>query len=135
MRNSWVTKGDKEAAGFIDAASWEAVKRRGKDAAEQWIRDQLDGTSVTVVLIGEETANRPYVQYEIEQSWINGNGLIGVYIDKLEDREGRVATRGTDPFVVMKYSGIKTYCYVNDDGYNNLGYWIEAAYQRAQNRK
>ena len=135
MRNSWVTKGDKEAAGFIDAASWEAVKRRGKDAAEQWIRDQLDGTSVTVVLIGEETANRPYVQYEIEQSWINGNGLIGVYIDKLEDREGRVATRGTDPFVVMKYSGIKTYCYVNDDGYNNLGDWIEAAYQRAQNRK
>ncbi len=135
VRNSWVTKGDGEAAGFWDAASWEAVKRRGKDAVEQWIRNQLDGTSVTVVLIGEETANRPYVQYEIEQSWINGNGLIGVYIDKMEDSDGNVGTRGADPFVVMGYKGIRTYCYVNGDGYNNLGDWIEAAYKRAQNRE
>lgn len=135
VRNSWVTKGDGEAAGFWDAAIWEAVQGGRKDAVEQWIRNQLDGTSVTVVLIGEETANRPYVHYEIEQSWIKGNGLIGVHIDKLEDFNRRVATRGTDPFVVVKYSGIKTYCYVNDDGYNNLGDWIEAAYQRAQNRK
>ena len=135
VRNSWVTKEGREAAGFCDAASWESVKRRGQQAVEQWIRNQLDGTSVTVVLIGEETANREYVQYEINQSWEKGNSLIGVYIDKLKDPDGRVSTRGSDPFVAMRYKGIRTYCYVNDDGYNNIGDWIEDAYKRAQNRE
>jgi hypothetical protein len=34
----------------------------------------------------------------------------------------------------MGYKNIKTYDWVTDNGYENLGDWIEAAYQRAQNR-
>jgi hypothetical protein len=51
MFDSWVTK-DRESAGFWDAAAWEEVKKKGNDAIEKWIDDQLKGTSVTVVLIG-----------------------------------------------------------------------------------
>ena len=38
VRNSWVTKPDREAAGFWDAASWEEVKK-GDEAVKRWIRD------------------------------------------------------------------------------------------------
>lgn len=85
VRNSWVTKPDREAAGFWDAASWEEIKKKGDEAVKRWIRDQLNGTSVTVVLIGTETSERRYVQYEIEQSWERNNGLIGVYIHNIKD--------------------------------------------------
>ena len=78
IRNSWVAK-DREAAGFWDAASWEEVRRRGEDAIKRWIDKQLDGTSVSVVLVGAETNSRKYVDYEIEQSRKIGNGLLAIY--------------------------------------------------------
>lgn len=67
VRNSWVTQG-KEAAGFIDKAEFEQIKRKGDDAVYRWIDKQLEGTSVTVVLIGSDTLNRKFVQYEICKS-------------------------------------------------------------------
>lgn len=71
VRNSGLFKGNE--AGFIDKADWEEVKRKGDQAIKKWIDDQLYGTSVTVVLIGNETAERKYVGYEIEQSAKRGN--------------------------------------------------------------
>lgn len=134
VRNSWVTKPDREAAGFWDSAAWEEVKKKGKDAIKRWIRDQLKGTSVTVVLIGTFTSEREYVHYEINQSWDKKNGLIGVYIHNMKDQDRRTEKKGDNPFVKLGYKGIKTYDWVNDNGYENLGKWIEAAYERAQNR-
>lgn len=49
VRNSWVTQGV-EKAGFIDKAEFEKVQRQGKKAVENWIDNQLKGTSVTVIL-------------------------------------------------------------------------------------
>ena len=135
VRNSWVTKPDREEAGFWDSASWEEAKKKGKEAVERWIDRQMEGTSVTVVLIGSETANRPYVQYEINKSWEKKNGLIGVYIHNLKDRNGFTSSKGEDPFKKLEYTGIQTYDWINDNGYEKLGDWVEAAYQRAQNRK
>ena len=66
VRNSWVTQW-KEVSGFIDKAEFEKVKKEGKEAICRWIDKQLVGTSVTVVLIGKETLNRPFVQYEISE--------------------------------------------------------------------
>ncbi|MBQ5557445.1 MAG: TIR domain-containing protein [Aeriscardovia sp.] len=42
----------------------------------RWVDNQLDGTSVTVVLIGSETLNRPFVQYEICESIQRGNAVV-----------------------------------------------------------
>ena len=67
VRNSWVTQG-KEAAGFVDAADFEEVKKGGDAAIRKWIREQLSGTSVTVILVGYHTCSSEYVEYEIEQS-------------------------------------------------------------------
>jgi hypothetical protein len=135
VRNSWITKPDRQSAGFWDAASWESVKREGEEAVKRWIRNQMDGTSVTVVLIGAETASRPYVRYEIQHSWDTNNGLIGVYVHNIKDSNGRTDAMGGDPFQAMGWNGFYTYDWVNDNGYQNLGDWIEQAYARAQNRK
>ena len=141
VRNSWVTKVDREAAGFWDAAAWEEVKKKGDAAIKQWIDTQLNGTSVTVVLIGSQTASRRYVDYEITESHARGNGQLGIYIDQCKDRFGNMCVRGTNPFLTLYFDAngrrtflsqlYPTYDWVADRGYENLASWIEKAAQQA----
>ncbi len=88
VRNSWVTQG-KDAAGFIDAADFEKVKQQGDTAIKNWIDKQLEGTSVTVVLVGEKTCSSKWVKYEIEKSIEIGNGLLGIDISKIKNQRLR----------------------------------------------
>ena len=69
-----VTQG-KESAGFIDAADFEKIKKQGDEAIKNWIDKQLEGTSVTVVLVGEKTYSSEWVKYEIKKNIERGNGL------------------------------------------------------------
>ena len=136
VRNSWVTQG-KESAGFIDKAEFEKIKRQGDKSVHNWIDKQLQGTSVTVVLIGSETLKRPFVQYEICQSLNRGNAIIGVHINNIEDmRTGYITPKGIVHIVIGNHNGKSVYfddiCdgiydYTYDDGYHNLGKWIELA--------
>lgn len=143
VRNSWLTQG-KEAAGFIDKAEFEQIKRQGVNAVHSWIDKQLEGTSVTVVLIGAETLNRPFVQYEICKSIQRGNAIIGVHINGIKDMRtlmtsarGNVHTaignynNGTPVYFDAVCDGI--YDYTTQNGYSNMGNWIEAA-ARAHNK-
>ena len=121
VRNSWVTQG-KEAAGFIDAADFEEVKRKGDTAIKNWIDKQLEGTSVTVVLVGEKTCSSRWVKYEIEKSIEIGNGLLGIDVSKIKDLQGNTSERcGKIP------KDYKFYLWNNDEGYKNMGDWIEKA--------
>jgi len=74
--------GGAEVAGFYDHSLYEE-KKRGSDAIRREILKQLDGTSVTVVLIGTHTAARPWVDFEIRESIKRGNGLVGITIHHL----------------------------------------------------
>jgi len=121
VRNSWVAQG-KVAAGFIDAADFETVKRQGDPAIKKWIDNQLKGTSVTVVLVGKQTCASRWVKYEIAKSIEIGNGLLGIDVSKIKDFEGNTTDRcGQIP------KGYSFYMWNNDDGYNNMGDWIEQA--------
>ena len=48
---------------------WEVVKGGGTAAIEQWITEQLSGRTCTIVLVGQNTANRKWINHEIVQSW------------------------------------------------------------------
>jgi hypothetical protein len=122
VRNSWVTQ-DREAAGFFDAGLWEEAKRKGDAAIKRMIDNALRNTSVTAVLIGNQTANRSYVKYEIEQSIDRGNGLLGVRIEKIKNSRGALDEAGPNP-LPSKY---KVYRWNTDEGYKNFGAWVEAA--------
>lgn len=64
---------------------WEELKLKGDKAVEQWIESNLFGKSCLIVLIGEDTANRKWVKYEIEKAWNDGKGVLGIYIHNLKD--------------------------------------------------
>ena len=121
VRNSWVTQG-KESAGFADAAAFESLQRQGNAAIKRWIDSQLNGTSVTVVLVGQQTCTSRWVKYEIEKSIAIGNGLLGIDISKIKDLQGNTSNRCAE---IPK--GYKFYLWNKDDGYKNMGDWIEKA--------
>ena len=125
VRNSWVTQG-KEAAGFVDAADFEKLKKQGDAAIQRWIDAQLNGTSVTVVLVGQETCGSRWVKYEIDKSKALGHGLLGIDVSKIKDLQGQTSKRcGEIP------TGYPFYFWNNDNGYKNMGTWIEAAAKAA----
>lgn len=121
VRNSNVVKG-MEAAGFVDAAEFEKVERQGDAAISRWIDGQLQSTSVTAVLVGAPTCSSKWVKYEIEKSKARGNGLLGIDISQVSNFNlpaskccGQIPT------------GYSFYSWTADDGYKNMGKWIEAA--------
>lgn len=125
VRNSWVTQG-KEAAGFVDMAEFEKIKKQGDEAVKRWIDNQLKGTSVTVVLVGQNTCSSKWVKYEIEKSKEIGNGLLGIDISKIKDLQGNTTDRcGEIP------KGYTFYLWFKEDGYNKMGDWIEKAAKEA----
>jgi len=96
------------AAGWTDASIWEEAKLKGRAELERLIQSALQGTTVTGVLIGSETANRPWVTYEIQQSINRGNGLIGVRIHRIKDQNGERSARGPVP-ELLKQGGYRIY--------------------------
>jgi hypothetical protein len=141
VRKSNVTKDSIEAAGFVDSVDFEEVQKKGDAAVKKWIDQQLSGTSVSIVLIGSQTNTRDYVKYELQKSYEKGNGLLGIYIHKCKDFEGKTDMKGSNHFGEIGkdangnpvYFSSKYPCYdwIDDDGYNNLGDWIEAAAKAA----
>lgn len=94
VRNMGVIEGNSP----VSDNDWEEVKKGGDKAIQDWIDGQLKGRSCTVVLIGEKTAGRKWIKYEIKKSWDSGKGLLGIYIHNLKDSDGNQATKGKNPF-------------------------------------
>ena len=101
---------------------WEEVKYKSKASIEQWIKEQMKMRSCVIVLIGSTTYTRDWVKYEIQEAYNQNKGLVGIYIDKLEDRNGRQTTKGNNPFdYITTYRGEKLSKYVKtfDSAYLN----------------
>jgi len=138
VRNSWVTN---DSAGFVDKADFEKVEKEGDAAIKRWIKAQLSGTSVTVVLIGSQTSERDYVKFELQESYAKGNGMLGIYIHQCKNLAGLTSSKGSNMFgeigrdsggkAVYFSSAYKCYDWVDDNGYSNLSSWIEAAAKQA----
>lgn len=143
VRNSWVRAGSPTAAGFEDRSMWEDAHTRNDRRLSRMIADALHGTSVTVVLIGEETCDRFWVEHEILRSFELRKGLLGVRIHGIRDlRTGRTSRKGPNPFEGLVGTDADGYevalsdhvavrDWVRDDGYANFSDWVEQAAQDA----
>lgn len=192
VRNAWVTLNKQNKETFYDNSIWEEAKKKGKNKLKELINDGLKGSSVTVALIGTETYNRQWVKYELFNSFIKGNGIFEVYINRIKSRSTKkISARGKSilsnlaievsgdgktlyfkelvngkwqlynllssasnrkkntyyfkPGYVRWFSSVESewgktyklsdlfpsYCWVNDDGYNNFSEWVECAAQKA----
>lgn len=137
VRNSGALRGV-DGSGFYDHSLWEKAKKTGEESIKRMINDGLKGTSVTVFLLGSETAGRRWVRYELEKSYEKGNGLLAVRIHGIKDFRGFTSLMGAnilDTYTLPDGRGGKkrlsdvypTYDWVCDNGYLNLGTWIERA--------
>lgn len=119
----------------ITANQWEEVRRGGDRAIERWIDDNMSGKTCVVVLIGSETAGRPWVQYEIEKAWNEKRGLVGVHIHNLNCPRSGTCWKGNNPFSQFNVEGnrmdriVPCYDPPANNAYNsiraNLENWIE----------
>ncbi len=57
------------------------VRSQDRDYVSRKIREQITGSSATIVIIGRDTAQSEWVAKEIEWSREKGNGLLGICID------------------------------------------------------
>ena len=103
VRNHWLTKPDREAAGFYDASIWETARKKGDVALKRLINGGLENTTNTCVLIGSNTYARPWVRYELLKSFKRDNHLIGVHINSIKGKDGLTKTSGPNP---LSYVGV-----------------------------
>ena len=94
IRNIGVIEGNKP----VTAQKWEEVKKAGNAAVEKWIDDNMKGKSAVVVLIGEETWNRPWVDFEIRKGWDSGKGVLGIHIHNIKCPTNGTCSVGANPF-------------------------------------
>ncbi|OYX36764.1 MAG: hypothetical protein B7Y99_00395 [Caulobacterales bacterium 32-69-10] len=119
VRRSWQIRPEDSVPGFWDRSLWERIKRTNEARLKQVIRAGLRGTSVTCVLAGEFTWERPWVRFEIAESLARGNGLLTVDIDELHCIGARgTCLKGPDP---LAYMGV----YRADDGLAYVCEWID----------
>ena len=138
VRNIGAIEGNKPAPDN----DWETITRSGDDAIKKWIKDQMNYRSCTVVLIGENTADRKWINYEIVESWNAKMGVVGIYIHGLKNQDGYIANPGNNPFDYITYgnNGAKlssiVKCY-NPSGNNSkerydwISQYISAAVEEA----
>ncbi len=131
---------------------WSAITRAGDTAIERWIDKQMRDTECTIVLIGQITAGRKWIDYEIRKSWQEGRGIFGIHIHHLKNELGSQTGKGGSPFAAMTLNGmaepltdnVRVYdppYLASGDAYEyiemNLANWIERAIanRRPQNQR
>lgn len=98
------------AGGFESSTLWQRARRRGRAEIHGLIDDALTKTSVTVVCVGYMTAYRTYLDYEVERSIAQGNGLVGLRINHLPDLNNLTNEDGTPP-PLIEASGYRVHRY------------------------
>ena len=88
--------------------------------------------SCVVVLVGEETANRKWIQYEIRKAWEEGKGLVGIYIHNINCPRNGKSKKGENPFEQFTFNNgtklssvVKCHNPQSDDAYNDIAANIE----------
>ncbi len=97
-----------EGQPILNSQAWEEVRSGGNTAIQKWIGEQMAYKKAVIVLIGKETAARPWVKYEIEKAWADRKPLLGIRIHGLSSM-GTVDFTGGNPFTNAGISGVPIY--------------------------
>lgn len=140
VRNMGMVEGDQ----LVDDNSWERVKLGGATGIQRWIDAQMSSCDVVIVLVGAQTSQRHWVNYEIRRAWDTYKPIFGVRIHGLKDLNQQTSSAGPNPFEGITLSGggflsqfVPLY---NPSGYNSkdvyadiqskLKGWVRAAPSR-----
>jgi hypothetical protein len=107
---------------LLTANKWEEIKEKGDQAIKDWIDDNLKGKECLIVLVGEKTADRPWVKYEIKEAWKKGMGVTAVYIHGLKNSAEEQGKKGKDPFSGLSVDGETIVGVAHDTPYSSSTY-------------
>ena len=146
-RDNWrvqqvINMGALEGQPLLEPQEWEEAKEMA-GGIQNWIDQRMRYKTALVVLIGAETAFRPWVKYEIEKAWNDRKRLVGVRIHGLADITGSTDSKGANPFAKVPLTNGKKashYVPVHDPGgadseavyasiKNNLKTWVDGGYK------
>lgn len=122
----------------VSANDWETVKRAGAASIKRWIDENLKYKQCVIVLVGTETSERPWVQYEIEKAYNDGKPIFGIFIHNLRCPRNGVSRKGKNPFDMFNLkdgrklsSVVNCYDPSSYDTYNdiarNMEAWVNSA--------
>jgi len=86
---------------------WETVVGGGDASIKNWIAKQMEGRTCAVILVGQNTANRKWINHEIIQAWDKGLGVVGIRIHGLQNFDGVTASAGDNPFDFVTHGPTK----------------------------
>jgi hypothetical protein len=128
----------------VNPNEWEKIKQKGDNAVQTWIDENMKYKRCVVVLIGAQTASRPWVLYEIERAWNIGKALVGIHVHNIKCPRTGTCRKGINPFdklslksgaklssVVPVYDPGAMYAYTEIQ--QNIGTWVNAAIQNKRN--
>jgi hypothetical protein len=126
----------------VSENEWEKIKRNGDEAIKKWIDDNMAYRSCVVVLVGEKTAERSWIKYEIKKAWKENKGLLGIYIHNIKCPRNGTCNKGSNPFDQFTFqdgenkgeklsSVIKCYDPKSTDAYNDIRNNIENLIEEA----
>jgi len=111
------------STGYWDDSIYERSLASNPEYIKQKIREGLENTSVTVILVTYITQKSNYVKYEYDKSIEKRNGILQLDVSDMKDQEGRLS----------RFNGWLSYVNrgIRKKWYHNcpLGDWIEEAYQ------
>lgn len=90
---------------LLDSNKWEEIKKKGDAAIEKWIADNMKGKECLIVLVGEKTAGRRWVKYEIKKAWKDGLGVLAIHVHNLKDSDDKQSSKGSNPFTDLTVDG------------------------------
>lgn len=81
---------------FIDESLERAADSENVEYLNQVCRDAIDGTSVTIVMMGKQTGCRKFVDWEIRHTLYREHGLVGISRPELSDSDACLPKRLED---------------------------------------
>ena len=100
VKNSWVTR-EREDAGFFDSSAFEKAERTNEDTLKAFLNKAMEGSSVVCALIGNDTASRRWVRYEIQRGVWDARGILAVRIHTISHFTKGTTTAGVNPLALL----------------------------------
>lgn len=107
-----------EGQPLLNSQEWESVRTRGAAAIERWIDEQMKWKKAVIVLVGQQTSGRKWIDYEINKAWDSKKPLLGVRIHGLASLSGGADSAGSSPFNTR--AGIPLFDPTVKDGYGRI---------------
>ncbi len=118
MMDVWLNFPEAAATAFIEEEEIQLMQKEGFPRIYNWIEKEVEKADVVLVVIGDNTQGRHFVEYEIAIAQKLGKPMLGV----------RWKEEGESPLLPV----FPEYNWLVDEGIKNLESWVVSAFHNKQ---